>query len=83
LLLICFILVNLSLIVLKHRKGEAKGRFEVPYVVPVLGTLVCALMLSYAKIEELKVAGVILVVIVVLYFLIRPTGDAIKRGFGE
>ncbi|GGY72660.1 amino acid permease [Cellvibrio zantedeschiae] len=72
LLLICFMMVNLALVVLKYRKGEPKGRFEIPAVVPVLGTVVCALMLSYAKIEEIKVAGAILVVIVILYFVIRP-----------
>ncbi|RYY75716.1 MAG: amino acid permease [Gammaproteobacteria bacterium] len=83
LLLICFILVNLSLIVLKHRKSEPKGRFEIPYVIPVLGVLVCGLMLSYAKIEEFKVAGTILVFIVILYFLIRPSSEAIKRGLGD
>jgi amino acid transporter len=83
LLLICFMAVNLSLVVLKHRKGEPRGRFEIPYVIPVLGALVCALMLSYAKIEEFKVAGAILVVIVILYFVIRPNSDAIKRGLEE
>jgi len=83
LLLICFIAVNVSLVVLKHRKGEPKGRFEIPYAVPVLGALVCALMLSYAKIEEFKVAGAILIVIVILYFVIRPNSAAIKSGLGD
>jgi hypothetical protein len=40
-------------------------------------------MLSYAKIEEFKVAGAILTVIVILYFVIRPSSDAIKRGLGD
>ncbi|RYY04166.1 MAG: amino acid permease [Gammaproteobacteria bacterium] len=80
LLLLCFMVVNVALVVLKHRKGEPEGRFEIPYVIPVLGALVCALMLSYAKIEEFKVAGAILTVIVILYFVVRPNSDAIKRG---
>ena len=80
LLLLCFMLVNVALVVLKHRKGEPKGRFEISYIIPVLGALVCALMLSYAKIEEFKVAGAILTVIVILYFVVRPNADAIKRG---
>jgi APA family basic amino acid/polyamine antiporter len=83
LLLICFMAVNVALVVLKYRKGEPKGRFEIPYAVPVLGALVCALMLSYAKIEEFKVAGVILTGIVILYFVIRPNTAAIKRGLGD
>lgn len=79
LLLICFMTVNAALLVLKHRKGEPKGRFEIPSIVPLLGALVCAVMLSYAKLDELKVAGAILAVIVVLYFVIKPNSDAIKR----
>lgn len=82
LLLICFMTVNAALLVLKHRKGEPKGRFEIPSIVPLLGALVCAVMLSYAKLDELKVAGAILAVIVVLYFVIKPNSDAIKR-FGD
>ena len=82
LLLICFMTVNAALLVLKHRTGEPKGRFEIPSIVPLLGALVCAVMLSYAKLEELRVAGAILVVIVVLYFVIKPNSDAIKR-FGD
>jgi amino acid transporter len=42
LLLSVFCLVNAALIVLKLRPGEAKGGFEVPIVVPALGSLVCA-----------------------------------------
>lgn len=83
LLLICFMAVNLALVVLKYRKGEPKGRFEIPSIVPVLGAVVCALMLSYAKIEEFKVAGVILIAIVILYFVIRPSSADIKRGLGD
>lgn len=83
LLLICFMAVNLALVVLKYRKGEPKGRFEIPSIVPVLGAVVCALMLSYAKIEEFKVAGVILIAIVILYFVIRPSSAAIKSGLGD
>jgi len=82
LLLICFMTVNAALLVLKHRTGEPKGRFEIPSIVPLLGALVCAVMLSYAKLDELKVAGAILAVIVVLYFVIKPNSDAIKR-FGD
>jgi amino acid transporter len=83
LLLICFMTVNAALLVLKYRKDEPKGLFEIPSIVPVLGALVCAVMLSYAKLEELKVAGTILAVIIVLYFAIRPSSDAIKRGLGD
>jgi amino acid transporter len=41
LLLTVFCLVNASLIVLKSRPGEERGGFEVPVIIPALGTLVC------------------------------------------
>ena len=41
LLLSVFCLVNAALIVLKLRPGEAKGGFEVPIIIPALGSLVC------------------------------------------
>ena len=41
LLLLVFTVVNSALFVLKRRKGEKKGRFEVPLFVPAAGALVC------------------------------------------
>jgi amino acid transporter len=41
LLLTVFVVVNMALVVLKRRAGEARGRFEVPLIVPLLGALVC------------------------------------------
>ena len=45
LLLLVFVVVNLSLFTLIRRKGEAPGKFEVPLIVPALGALVCTLLL--------------------------------------
>lgn len=72
LLLSCFVLMNISLIVLKRRKGEPAGAFEVPLAVPVLGTITCATMLYHAQWPELKIAGVIVLVIAGLYLAFRP-----------
>ena len=44
LLLTVFTLVNVSLIVLKRREGEPGDGFDVPLLVPILGALVCALL---------------------------------------
>lgn len=77
LLLFCFLAVNISLFVLKRRPGEARGRFEVPLLVPILGAIVCVSMLCFAKIEELKVAGLLLLGIVLLYFVLRPNEKAV------
>lgn len=78
LLLLCFMLVNLSLVILKFRKNEAKGGFEVPAVIPLLGAVVCGCMLLYAQAPELKTAGIILAVIGILYFVVRPKDEAVK-----
>lgn len=72
LLLCVFVVVNLSLITLKLRKGEPRGSFEVPVVVPALGAVVCFAMLFFAKPAEIQLAGIILTGIVVLYLLVRP-----------
>lgn len=45
LLLTCFVVVNVALIVLKTRKGEALGGFEVPILIPALGALACAALI--------------------------------------
>ncbi len=72
LILLCFIVVNSALIVLKRRKGEAKGRFEIPSIIPALGIVVSAGMLSASQGPELKTAGIILAGIAMLYFVLRP-----------
>lgn len=78
LLLVCFMIVNSALVVLKRRKDEAKGSFEIPLFVPVLGTVVCAVMLGFAEGPELRMAGIILVVIAALYFALRPNAKAVE-----
>jgi basic amino acid/polyamine antiporter, APA family len=46
LLLMVFSVVNISLVVLMRRPGEPKGGFEVPIFVPMLGTLVCLILIG-------------------------------------
>ncbi len=46
LLLTVFTLVNLSLIVLKRRDGEPTGGFDIPLIIPILGALVCTLLIG-------------------------------------
>lgn len=83
LLLSVFTLVNISLIVLKRRSGEATDGFDVPLLVPILGALVCALLVVVrvqvafsdpkpgAAVAPLIALG-IFVVSCGLYFLMRP-----------
>ena len=79
LLLSCFIVVNIALLVLKRREPAAEGVFDVPVFVPVCGAATCAAMLLNAKQPELITAGIILGVIVTLYFVLRPDPEAIAR----
>lgn len=83
LLLTVFVIVNLSLIVLQRKAGEPKGQFEIPWIVPALGILVCVAILSQVKPDTGKnipdflrdprlVAGAIIAFIAALYFIIKP-----------
>jgi len=86
LLLLCvFIIMNASLIRLKLKKDEPKGRFEVPLLVPILGLLVCGAMLVRRAIDPFlgkeitseaylppMLAAVIIVAAAGLYFVVSP-----------
>ncbi len=78
LLLLCFMIVNIALVVLKSRKDEPKGQFEIPAVIPILGAIVCGCMLLNAKAPELQTAAIILVVIAALYFALKPKASVIS-----
>ncbi len=77
LLLLCFVVVNISLVVLQRRE-KIPGTFDVPAFVPILGSLVCLAMLTQTRIAEWLIAGTLLVIIVVLYFFMRPTPEALE-----
>lgn len=89
LLLMVFTVVNVSLIILKLRPGEARGGFEVPVFVPVLGALVCLTLIgvrveSAWSAEGGHVAPLVALAIVAvslgLYFLTRPDNPIVKEG---
>jgi basic amino acid/polyamine antiporter, APA family len=78
LLLLVFGLMNTALIVLKLRKSEAKGQFEIPILVPFLGCFVCAALIASrlgsaaAGTRAPLIAALLLGVIAALYFVMRP-----------
>lgn len=78
LLLVCFMLVNLALVILKQRKTEPKGAFEISIIIPILGAIVCGCLILFAQGPELKTAGTILATIALLYFILKPKEDAIQ-----
>jgi basic amino acid/polyamine antiporter, APA family len=77
LLLVVFAFVNAALFVLQGRAGEARGAFEIPRVIPALGTIVCGALVVFRVISgdwrAPALAGGALVVIVALYALTRRT----------
>jgi APA family basic amino acid/polyamine antiporter len=79
LLLLAFIVVNSSLVVLKLRPDEPPGAFEVPIFVPILGILINATMIAARVTQGVgdslapNIAGSIILVATILYFVIRPT----------
>ncbi len=71
LLLAVFVVVNASLIVLKLRPGEPRGRFEVPLFVPIAGIIVCAVILWHADRAAMLIAAWMLAGIAALYLVMR------------
>lgn len=79
LLLTGFFMMNMSLIILKRRKGEEKGRFEIPYSVPAMGCLLAISLIASATFEEAQRAMGVFVVACILFFVLRPKDEAIEH----
>jgi len=83
LLLSVFVVVNGSLVILKLRPGEQKGGFEVPLPIPILGAIVCAILIISRIHGALTspvpgmhtaplVAGGIIIASLVMYRIFKP-----------
>lgn len=79
LLLSVFSVVNAGLVILKLRPGEPRGGFEVPIIVPALGTIVCATLVVFRVVNPpadapnaVWIAGGLIVFVVLLYLILRP-----------
>ena len=75
LLLLVFTVVNAALFVLKRRKGELPGQFEVPLFVPAAGAIVCLVLIvvrvATGDWRAPALAGVLLLGSLGLYALMR------------
>jgi basic amino acid/polyamine antiporter, APA family len=75
-LLTVFALLNRALVILKNREGEPRGRFEIPLVLPILGSLVCAglviVRVTTGDWRAPAIAGALLAGIFLLHALVRP-----------
>ncbi|MHA1133631.1 MAG: APC family permease [Alphaproteobacteria bacterium] len=80
LLLSVFTVVNGALFVLKGRKGEEPGRFEIPRIIPALGALVCLALIvvrvSTGDWRAPAIAGGLLLGCFILYMAMRAIGSA-------
>ena len=79
LLLSGFFMMNISLIILKKKNPEEKGRFEIPYAIPVFGALLSVTLIFSASFDEAKRAIGVFAVSCILYFILRPKADAIDK----
>jgi amino acid transporter len=87
LLLAVFVSVNLALLMLQRREGEARGGFEVPAFVPALGALICgALLVNRLLTGDWRapaLAAALLGVIWLIWFLRPVSGPAPERALHE
>ena len=87
LLLFCFAIVNGALIVLKLRRGEPRGSFEVPIIIPALGICVNVALIVARLIDQARlardapqqaglsapaIAGLLVLGISILFLIMRP-----------
>jgi APA family basic amino acid/polyamine antiporter len=83
LLLLVFTVVNVALVILKRRQGEARGQFEVPTIVPIMGALICGTLIviriqaaitspNPATRAAPLIAGIIVAIGLALYFVLKP-----------
>ncbi|MEZ5901284.1 MAG: amino acid permease [Hyphomicrobiaceae bacterium] len=77
LLLFVFAIVNGALIILKRRPGEPQGAFEVPFFVPIVGAIICTILIVFRVAtghwQAPAIAGVLLAGILAIYMVLRPT----------
>ncbi len=86
LLLAVFVVVNGSLFILKQRKGEKPGEFEIPRLVPALGMVVC-LTLIVVRVgtgdwRAPTIAGALLLGALAIYLAMRLSTIATGRELG-
>jgi amino acid transporter len=90
LLLSVFTVVNVSLVVLKRRPSEPTGGFDVPLLVPVMGAVVCAVLIgkrlhtAFTSNEAgTHIAPLIALAVVVvstaLYRVLKPADEAVAE----
>ncbi len=87
LLLTVFSVVNGALFILKGRKGEPPGRFEIPRIIPAMGFLVClgliVVRVSTGDWRAPAIAGALLLACFLIYVLMRRLDPEAISEIGE
>ena len=76
LLLGVFILMNAAQVILTRRPGEPTAAIPLPIAVPIIAALICAVMLvsrASGDLRPLQIAGVVVVLIQVVYYATRKS----------
>ncbi len=54
-------------------------RWRLPQIIPLLGVAGTLAMMAHASGDDFKIAGTLLIAIVFLFFIQRPTADQIEK----
>lgn len=75
LLLFVFVVINGALVVLQHREGNIPGCFNAPMAIPIMGGLICTLMIGARVLQDdwraPAIAGTMVAVILLVYIITR------------
>ena len=78
LLLSVFVIVNSALVILKRREGDLPGRFNVPAIVPLLGSAICLVLILGQVLQSdwrsPAIAGGLITLILITYATSRRGG---------
>jgi amino acid transporter len=83
LLLLVFVSMNLSLIRIKWKGRRKHEHFDVPMIVPALGTIACVALLLNGNGGDWLTAGGLIALILALYGITRPKYEVISRMVDE
>ena len=76
LLLSVFLLMNLSLIVIKTRSKKTRPSFQVPMWIPMLGAMSCLTLMVFVQPQALITVLTLLLIGMVIYLLQKPHMDS-------
>ena len=73
-----FLCMHASLIRFQWREKK-RQRWHLPLIIPLLGMTGATAMLAYVNMSDMAIAGTMLAIILLLYFIHRPTVEQIEK----